>query len=68
MRSEIGVTPAKAREPYGNEVVKRWTPEITRTTVAQRDILLTGGIQHGAHSHGWRTHLKDTGGALILCD
>jgi hypothetical protein len=37
--------PAKAREPYDNEVVKRWTAEITRTTVTQRDLSLTGGIR-----------------------
>jgi len=30
------VPPAKAREPYDNEAVKRWTAEITRTTVAAR--------------------------------
>ena len=38
------VPPAKAREPYDNEVVKRWTAEITKTTVRQRDLSLTGGI------------------------
>jgi hypothetical protein len=35
------VPPAKAREPYDNEVVKRWTAEITKTTVTQRDLSLT---------------------------
>ena len=37
------VPPAKAREPYDNEVVKRWTAEITKNTVTQRDLSLTGG-------------------------
>jgi hypothetical protein len=36
------VPPAKAREPYDNEVFKRWTAEITKTTVTQRDLSLTG--------------------------
>ena len=39
------VPPAKAREPDDNEVVKRWTAEITRTTVTQRELSLTGGIR-----------------------
>jgi hypothetical protein len=39
------VPPAKAREPYDKEVVKRWTAEITKTTVTQRDPSLTGGIR-----------------------
>jgi len=42
------VPPAKAREPYDNEVVKRWTAEITKTTdifkrLTQRDLSPTGG-------------------------
>ncbi len=37
--------PAKAREPYDTEVVKRWTAEITKTTVTRRDLSLTGGIR-----------------------
>ena len=42
------VPPAKAREPYDNEVVKFWTAEITKTTdifkrLTQRDLSLTGG-------------------------
>jgi hypothetical protein len=32
------VPPAKAREPYDNELVKRWTAEITETTVTQREL------------------------------
>jgi hypothetical protein len=44
----LPVSPAKAREPYDNEVVKRWTAEITKTTdilkrLTQRDLSLTGG-------------------------
>jgi hypothetical protein len=30
------VLPAKAREPYDNEVAKLWTAEVTRTAVTQR--------------------------------
>jgi len=42
------VPPGKAREPYDNEVVKRWTAEITKTTdifkrLTQRDVSVTGG-------------------------
>lgn len=39
------VPPTKAREPYHNEVVKRWAAEIIRITVTQRDLSLTGGIR-----------------------
>jgi hypothetical protein len=39
------VPPAKAREHYDNEVVKRWAAEIIRITVTQRDLSLTGGIR-----------------------
>ena len=39
------VPPAKRREACDNEVVKRWTAEITRTTVTQRELSLTGGIR-----------------------
>jgi hypothetical protein len=37
--------PAKAREPYDSEVVKRWTAEITKTIVTQRELSLTDGIR-----------------------
>jgi hypothetical protein len=48
MRLEIGLTPAShARQRlYDNEVIIRWTTEITRTTVTQREGSPTGGIRH----------------------
>jgi hypothetical protein len=33
--------PSKKREPYDNEAVKRWTAEITKPTVTQRDLSQT---------------------------
>jgi Cys-tRNA synthase (O-phospho-L-seryl-tRNA:Cys-tRNA synthase) len=39
------VPTVKASGPYDNEVVKRWTAEITKTTVTQRELSLTGGTR-----------------------
>jgi hypothetical protein len=52
------VPSAKARAPYDNEVVKRCTAEITKTTVTQHDLSLTGGIRSVCLARKWIANCK----------
>ena len=55
--------PAKAREPYDNEVVKCWTAEITKTTdifkrLTQRDLSLTRWLRSECLARKWIANRK----------
>ena len=55
--------PAKAREPYDNEVVKCWTAEITKTTdifkrLTQRDLIANRWLRSVCLARKWIANCK----------